>query len=491
MLITRVGWRTLPGRARPLPAANRVDAVARLDRLTDADAGILRLESGTIRGHTCKLTVVGPPRDGGALSLPRLRTHIGDRVGRFPRLRRRLLEGPLGIANPAWVDDPDFHVDRHVFAFGAGGPVDPPGLRAIVAELMAQRLDRDRPLWRVDLIELDDGGAALVMRIHHCLADGMTAGRILNEVVLDSDAPAASATDGAGFPAPGTAGMLALAVRDQVRRTATALARGARTAGSPAAWSGMARTVRGLPGAVRRELLEHGTDSPLDAPAGPRRVVAFATRPLEDVRRISKVFGQGVTINDVVLTAVAGGLRAWLEGAGAAVGELRAKVPVSLHHAGEDAAASANRDSFMVVDLGLERSDPVGRLLAVSAETQDRKRHHDAEEIDALLRDLGHVSRSLERLAERWAMRPRVFAVNVSNVPGPRGDLTLLGVPVREVHSLAEVANRHALRVSAFSAGGVMSFGLCADAAVMEDIDTVASGVEADLAELLARVPVV
>ena len=177
----------------------------------------------------------------------------------------------------------------------------------------------------------------------------------------------------------------------------------------------------------------------------------------------------------------------WLAEEGTPVGELRAKVPVSLHHAGEDAGASANRDSFLVVDLALDRTDPVERLRAISAETEDRKRHHDAEEIDALLHDLARVSRSLERLAERWATRPRVFAVNVSNVPGPRGDLSLLGAPVREVHSLAEVANRHALRVSAFSAGGLMSFGLCADADVVGHLDAIASGVERDLDELRAR----
>jgi diacylglycerol O-acyltransferase / wax synthase len=216
-------------------------------------------------------------------------------------------------------------------------------------------------------------------------------------------------------------------------------------------------------------------------------VVGFVTRPLDGLKRVSKAFGEGITINDVVLTAIAGGLRRWLAEEGTPVGELRAKVPVSLHHAGEDVGASANRDSFLVVDLALDQTDPVERLRAISAETQDRKRHHDAEEIHALLDDLARVSRSLERLAERWTMRPRVFAVNVSNVPGPRGDLSLLGAPVREVHSLAEVANRHALRVSAFSAGGMMSFGLCADAGVVLRIDAIASGVEGDLDELRAR----
>lgn len=463
-----------------------------LDRLSDADVRILRLESGTIRGHTCKVVVIGPHPDGGPLRIAELRAQIADRLDFFPRLRRRLAKTPLRVANPAWVDDPDFEVGRHVVPWDDGAPVDPDRLRAIVASLMTQRLARDRPLWRVDVVEpLEQGGAALVIRLHHCLADGMTAGRILSQVVLDPEGAAATKAGGAepgGVESlPGAAEMLALGLRDRGLGTAAGAIRGARLVGSPAAWRSAAATARRLPGTVRRELLSRGGESPLDAPAGPTRVVAFAALPLDDVRRVSKAFGDGVTVNDVVLAAVAGGLRSWLEHGGATVGELRAKVPVSLHQAGEEAASSANRDSFMVVDLGLEHSDPVERLLAISAETQDRKRRHDAEEIDSLLRDLAHVSRSLERLAERWMMRPRVFAVNVSNVPGPRRELSVGGAPVREVHSLAEVANRHALRVSVFSAGGALSFGLCADAAVMQGIDVVSAGVERELEDLVAR----
>jgi WS/DGAT/MGAT family acyltransferase len=463
--------------------------VTRLDRLTDDDMRILRLEAGSIRGHTCKVVVAGPRPTGGSPQLEDLRSHVAARLARFPRLRRRLAPTPLGLANPAWVDDPDFDVARHVGSHGANGPVDIGGLRSIVADLMTRRLPRDRPLWRVDVVErLEGGGSALVVRIHHCLADGMTAGRILSEVIFDSAPPVAAGEDAEDAPSPGTAGMLLRAAGDRARAAAGATAAGARELRSGATWRGAAGTARRLPATVRRELLSRGGgESPLDAQAGPDRVVAFVTRPLDELRRISKAFDQGATINDVVLTAVAGGLRAWLEKVGTPVDDLRAKVPVSLHHAGEDAERSANRDSFLVVDLALDRTDPVERLLAISAATQDRKRHHDAEEIDALLHDLAHVSRSLERLAERWAMRPRVFAVNVSNVPGPRGDLSLLGAPVREVHSLAEVANRHALRVSAFSAGGVFSFGFCADAAVLEDLDAVAFGVERELDELLGR----
>lgn len=459
----------------------------RLDRLTAEDARILRLESGSIRGHTCKVVIAA-----GEPAVSELRSQIESRLDRFPRLRRRLAPTPLGIADPVWVEDPDFDIARHVVEARQDRPVDRGRLREIVAGLMTRRLERDRPLWRIDVVApLEDGGTALVTRLHHCLADGMTAIRILSEVVLDPESPGEE-TRGPRparepLDAPGWAALLALGARDRALGAAAGAGRGALAIGSPSAWRRAAVTAWRLPGAVRRDLLPSGERSPLDATAGSERVVAFVSRPLEELRRIAKVFATGVKINDVVLAATAGGLRHWLEREGRPVAELRAKVPVSLHQPGEATAAAANRDSFMVVGLGLEQRDPVERLLAISAATRDRKRHHDAQEIDALFHDLGRLSHSLERLAQRWAVGSRVFAVNVSNVPGPARSLSLLGGPVRELYSVAEIANRHALRVSAISAGGRLAFGLCADPVAVHDIDAVASGLGRELDDLLAR----
>ena len=458
----------------------------RLDRLSDEDARILRLEAGAIRGHTCKVVVTGPAPNG-ELRLSGLRSHVAARLDRFPRLRRRLAPTPLRVANPIWVDDPAFEVGRHVVDGSVGQTVDARRLRHVVAGLMTQRLERDRPLWRIDLVgPLEDGGVALVVRLHHCLADGMTAMRIVSEVILDGDPPEARPAESAFVGAPGASALFAIGARDRIGGAAAVAWRGARMAASRDAWGGAVGTARRMPGTLRRELLPGSARSPLDAIASPGRAVAFVSRPFEDLHRVAKAF-PGVKINDVVLAAVAGGLRESLGRDGGLEGGLRAKVPVSLHRAGEAAGTASNRDSFMVVDLALQEPDPQARLEAISAATQDRKRHHDAEEIDALLHDLGHLSRPLERLAERWVARPRLFAVNVSNVPGPVGPLSVLGAPVHEIHSLAEVANRHALRVSALSSGGKFSFGLCADAAVMADLDPLAWGIERELDELLGH----
>src|SRR5205085_3137719 len=122
-------------------------------------------------------------------SLDDLRSHIRDRLDAAPRLRRKLDPNAPPLGRPAWVEDPEFHVGRHVFALPIARPLDGRGLRDAVAGLMRARLDRSRPLWSIHLIpELASGGAALVLRIHHALADGSAAMRIASEVLWQAEA---------------------------------------------------------------------------------------------------------------------------------------------------------------------------------------------------------------------------------------------------------------------------------------------------------------
>ncbi|MDQ3893252.1 MAG: WSD1 family O-acyltransferase, partial [Actinomycetota bacterium] len=163
---------------------------------------------------------------------------------------------------------------------------------------------------------------------------------------------------------------------------------------------------------------------------------------------------------------------------------VRVQVPVSMHRPDEE-DATGNRDSFLNVDLPLDEADPVRRLLAIHGETQDRKDRHDADELYALFAGLSHVSRQLYGRAYRAASDPRVFALAVSNIRGPAEPRYLAGGRIREFYSLAEIAPRHALRVNCVSFGGRMSFGLCADAEALPDLDVVRDGIEVTLRELL------
>jgi hypothetical protein len=155
---------------------------------------------------------------------------------------------------------------------------------------------------------------------------------------------------------------------------------------------------------------------------------------------------------------------------------------VSLHHEGDGAA---NRDSFFSVAVPIGDPDAVSRLRAVRAATAKRKRAHDAEAMDSLLRELAGVSPRLERFCERVEASPRRFALTVSNVRGPSRPASLLGRPVDRIHSLAEIRLRHALRVATLSFAGRLWFGFCADPDVVEGLAEMAAGVEAEAAELV------
>jgi diacylglycerol O-acyltransferase / wax synthase len=284
---------------------------------------------------------------------------------------------------------------------------------------------------------------------------------------------------------PGRAALFADALRWRRRSATRRAARAARGRGSEGTSAGAEQHARLA--VIRRELAPGTGLPPLARRAGRRRTVAFSTFALQEVKQLAHAVPGRATVNDVVLAAVAGGVRHWLTETGMEAHELRVKVPVSLHC--PDEPGLANRDSFMVVHLPLDEPEPMVRLVAIAAETRERKAAHDADALDALFNDLARRSRSLERLAEHWAKSPRVFALNVSNVPGPQGELTVLGSPLLAMHSLAEIAERHVLRVAVMSAAGRLSFGLCADADAVERLDLVADGIDAELQALGASVP--
>lgn len=406
--------------------------------LSSEDRAILELESATVAGHTCKVIVLGPPTP----DIDALRAVIHERLVAAPALERRL--GGTDAA-PAWVPDESFDVGRHVVE--GTEPFCADSLPGQVATLFAERLDRTLPLWRIDVLRSEDGGAALVWRIHHALADGTAAMRYLRTVLCREPEPVGAAAKPA-------------------RR---ARADDARRRGHLAAF-------------IHREFARSRGRSAFDGRIGTRRLVALAEAPLGELHDAAKEI-DGATLNDAVLTVVAGALRRWVEEHHGRLGAIRAKVPVSLHSEGDDAA---NRDSFFSLGLPLNEPDPANRLRAVHAATAVRKAEHDAEELEELMRALSGVSPGLGRLCDRIERNPRRFAVNVSNVPGPREPLAILESPVRSVHSLAEIGERHALRVSVVSLAGKLYFGFVADPAIVDGLETMAAGVEAEAGALIA-----
>lgn len=488
-----------------------------LERLSAEDARILRLESAAICGHTCKVLLVDPDAEGRSLTVEALRERVAARVGGARRARQRVVPTPLRIASPVWLDDPDFDVDYHVRGTeGAVGGGDAE-LREVAGRLMGERLDRSRPLWRTDVVgPLADGRIALVTRIHHCMADGIGAVRLGSLLFWDRASDAVEdpgegrplgglgggREDGAGEggpgewpdgtpqPArervPGAARLLAAGLATRASAPASALAGAARALAQPGRWPMHARDLLRLPGTLRRELGGRTAASPFDRHLGAEREVAWATVPLAELRALEDAFDTHVTINDLVLAIVAGALRHWLERRGEEPAAMRVKIPVSMHARDERPDAIGNRDSFLFVGLPVTEADPVRRLMSIAAETRERKLRGDAAELYTFFHGLSHF-RPLEQIATRVAMGAREFGLSVSNVPGPRELGAILGHAVSGLHTFAEPAEHHALRVAVISLAGALSFGLCTDPRAVAGLDVLAEGIELSMGELLDR----
>jgi diacylglycerol O-acyltransferase / wax synthase len=430
-------------------------------RLSPEDLRILALENETVAGHTCKVIVLD-----GTVSLDRLRSSIAGRLPGSPLLGMRLSE--IGGA-PWWVPDPHLDVSAHVRESGPPADhsaLDEAGLRTAVARIFEQHLDRSRPLWRIDALpRLTRGRSALVWRIHHALADGSTAMRMAGSVLWDAPPAAPPGTAAAGGPPE----------------------REGRAAAVSPAEHGRLTTLR----AVAREAPQPWLRSPFDGHIGARRAVAFASAGLAELRSAARAM-DGATVNDAVLTIVSGGLRRWLESHHGHLGAVRVKVPVSLHglphEPGEDGARPGNRDSFFCLDLPLAPADPLGRLAAIRRATRTRKQAHDARHLDTVMRDLAGIP-GLGHFAERALAHPRSFALNVSNVPGPRQPVQVLGVPVQAMYSLAEIGEQHALRVAVVSLAGTLCFGLVADPTLLDDVDHLAADLQAEATALTGAQP--
>ena len=417
------------------------------ERLTADDARILGVESAAITGHTLKLLILEP--GAGPLDLDALRSSVNARLSRQPRATERV---DTTEADPRWVLATDFDITDHVRRVD-GGCASQPDLWRIVSGLMSEHLDRRHPLWTFDVIgPMADGREAIAARIHHAMCDGIAAVRFLDAVLFDAHEVAPAAGPGVHpTSAP-------LTLRDELRR---------------------------MPAAAFRELGRPGSHSPFDRPITVARELAFTMAPLDDLKAIGASRPTRATVNDVLLTIVACGLRTWLERHDTARRHLRAQVPVSLHHRDEDASALGNRDSFMNVDLPLSERDPLAMLDAISAQTRERKRLDDAQEMYELLHALGAV-RYVGTAAKRLAGSAREFSLSISNVPGPRTAVAVAGRRVHNLFSSSESAAHHALRVSAISCAGEIGIGLCTDPEALTHISNMADAVHDAFAQMRA-----
>ncbi len=368
------------------------------------------------------LLLLVSPGAGGAPSLAAVRRRVAGRLGRSPRLRQRLLPVPGDFAPPVWVDDTEFDIANHIDAYGGASPLSPADLRQAVGVVFGRELDMDRPLWGLTLLgTLDDGRCALLIRVHHALASGMTAPMLFAPVLFDLSPDAPDEDDAAPWhprPAPDPRGLVVDALRDGVTHWATVGKR--HHPHLPHPESGWGQAFRDARRVYTRELGVHAPASILNGELSDERAYAFVSHDLADVRAARGAV-PGASVNDVVLATVAGGINRWFASMDRPAQDLRVQVPVSLVESGH--ATFGQSTSFMIVDLPVTETDPIRRLERIATETAFRKRQ-GAAAIRALMAVTFRLPGPFRRPIVHRVTSEQVQNLIVSNIPGPRSSST-------------------------------------------------------------------
>lgn len=445
------------------------------EQLTPLDTSFLAVESESAHMHVGWVCELAPPVDGEVPSFGELRDHIRARLPRAPRYRQRLEQMPLGLASPIWVDDENFQIDRHVVRIEA------PDLGTAAAEVMSYPLTFDRPLWEIAIVEgLPEGRVGVVGKAHHCMVDGIAAVE-LAALLFDAEPDATDPPDDGWSPAPPTptAEVLGRGALNGICEAAIAGARVARTFTSPSKLGAIPNQL----GTLARAAVD--TARPTDSaaalnqvPLSPDRHLGMATRPLEDLVEIKRNFG--VTVNDVLLSAVCGALRIYLDEQGERACRLKTMVPVNVRAEGEGGPAG-NRISFMFVDLPCEEPNAVRRLRLIAAETASRKDEDLPVASETILNSIGRIPSALRGTVSRLASRSRFFNLTVSNIPGPQIPMYMRGMKLEAAYPVVPIAEEHTLAVGMTSVNGQACFGLYADRRAIPDVDRIVANVEREI----------
>ncbi len=454
-----------------------------MQRLSPQDSSFLHLEDGVSHMHIGSVAILEGPSPGYEAVARMVSAHLPS----IPRYRQRVHFVPIALGRPVWVDDPHFNLGYHLRRTALPPPGGDEELRNLVGRVMSQQLDRGKPLWETWIVEgLSEGRWGFITKLHHCMVDGIS-GAELMAVVLDSERdpelPDPADWHAERQPLGAELAMKALAQRavspyEQLRAVRSAVrspGRLARTA---------AETAHGL--WTMAGLVSPPPSSSLNGPIGPHRRWVWARSQLSDVKHIRGAFGG--TVNDVVLTAIAGGFRALLDRrAESTQRDVRTLVPVSVRAADEHGQYN-NRVSAIFANLPVGIKDPVERLAAMRAQMEHLKHSGEAVAGDVLVGLSGFAPAMLLSLGLRAATRMPQRSVNTvtTNVPGPQRPLYAAGRRMLECFPYVPIGGHVRIGVAIFSYNGGLTFGVTGDFDRASDIEVLAEGIEESMRALMA-----
>jgi diacylglycerol O-acyltransferase len=454
-----------------------------LDRLTSIDAGFLHQEDGGAHMHIGGLGVFeGPPPTG-----EEFREHIASRLHLVPRYRQKLVEMPFGTGRPVWAEDAGFRLGYHVRHTALPSPGSEQQLLTLTSRVLSQRLDRTKPLWEMWLVEgLEGGRFAIIGKTHHAMIDGV-GGVDLLTALFDLTPDTSPTTPPPWLPArsPGTVDLLAQGARGAVRNLTRLSSKGISLATSPRQALRETTDVLTALGAAAGPLVDGAPPSILNRKPGPHRQVEVVRTSLADYKLVKRAFD--ATVNDVVLTAVAGALGRFLRDRGEDIDGLRLKacVPVSVRTS-DKSGALGNEITIMTAPLPVGILDPVIRLQLVHRSMEHLKTSRQAEGAKVMTSLENALPPAVLARASRLGFSSRMYNLLVTNVPGPQVPISMLGRQLQELAPLAFLAPEHTLAIAIVSYNGQVTYGLLGDADHLPDLPQLARHLQDCLAELVA-----
>jgi WS/DGAT/MGAT family acyltransferase len=449
----------------------------RSKRLSNVDTAWLRMEH-----PTNLMMVTGVLIFDQLLNFDRLRATLQQRLLSFDRFRQRVVTAG-GVAH--WEPDPHFTIGAHLHRIALPAPGDQATLQELVSDLMSSPLDFSKSPWQFHLIEGYGQGCVLVTRLHHCIADGIALIRVLLSFTDQTpDQAMAAEPEAARNGREPSAGPIA-AVNATVRAAEKLLDRGIDALLEPAH---LAETAKlGAEGALTLSRLLLMSPDPSTVFKGQLGVVKRASWsdpvPLEAVKAIGQA--AGATVNDVLLAAVAGALRRYLQGRGElAEGlELRAAVPVNLRSPNEPLSLG-NRFGLVFLPLPVGADDPLDRLYDLKERMEAIKGSPEALVTFGILNAMGMAPDQLQDVAV-GIFGSKATAV-MTNVPGPRQTIYLAGAPIRQLMFWVPQSGRLGLGVSILSYAGQVRLGVATDAGLVPDPEAIVKRFQEEF-ELLMR----
>jgi diacylglycerol O-acyltransferase len=461
-----------------------------LKRLSGLDAAFIAAETPSNHMHMMAVMLLDPTTIPGGYSFEKFKGFIASRLHVVPPLRRRLLEVPLGLARPFWVEEDEINVDLHVRRVAVPRPGGPRELAAMAEDMNGRQLDRDAPLWEMAVVEgLQNGSIALLAKIHHSLMDGMAGMQFMAALVSSSpelpDPELASRTAARREYVPNELELLVGAVPKLVERPLRiAKLSGSSLLSAVREWAVTPDETDTLPEAVpvERSIFNEGIT--------PYRSAAYTSLRLEDVKSVSRAFD--ASLNEVVLAIVSGALRQYLQSVGESTGSpIVAGVPISTHADGGDDLTNSYR--MMFTSLATQLASPVARLEEIQRCSEIEKRRQaglwgeslsDISDIPSPL-FLGLIARAYTGLGLFDRLTPFCNLV-VSNVPGPLETLYFGGARIQGVYPLGPVFDGIGLNITVISIDKALNVGLSACRDVVPDLWGVAMSMSGALAELVA-----